>query len=121
MKWKKANPELSEHLERALAPFDCEKRKMFGHPAYFVGSSMFAGIFGDDIFIRLSEDDQKQIFSENDEAAPFEPLKGRIMREYMVLPQAIYDDDEDFEKWLGRAYEYAISLPPKIKKKVKRR
>jgi TfoX/Sxy family transcriptional regulator of competence genes len=120
MKWKKANPELSDHLESALAPFDCDKRKMFGHPAYFVDGNMFAGIFGDDIFIRLSEGDQKKIFSESDEAAQFEPLEGRVMREYVVLPQAIYDDDVDFEKWLSRAYEYAIGLPPKKKKKAKR-
>ncbi len=81
---------------------------------------MFAGIFGDDIFIRLAEDDQKKVFSESDEAAPFEPLEGRVMREYVVLPQAIYDNDEDFERWLRRAYEYASRLPPKIKKKVMR-
>jgi TfoX/Sxy family transcriptional regulator of competence genes len=120
MKWKKANPELSDHLESALASFNCEKRKMFGHPAYFAGGNMFAGIFGDDIFIRLSEADQKKIFSESDEAAPFEPLEGRVMREYVVLPQTIYDDEWDFESWLNHAFEYTSRLPPKIKKKVMR-
>ena len=121
MKWKKANPELSEHLESALAEFDCQRRKMFGHPTFFIRGNMFAGIFGDDVFIRLSEADREAVFKSFDEAAPFEPLEGRVMRQYVVLPQAIYDDSALFHLWLGRAFEYASGLAPKpVKKKVKK-
>ena len=62
---------------------------MFGCPVFFVNSNMFSGVFEDDIFIRLSEKDRKELFSKYDEAAPFEPMKGRKMKEYVVLPESI--------------------------------
>ena len=94
---------------------------MFGHPAFFIRGNMFAGIFGDDIFIRLSSESRDVIFKSFDEAAPFEPLEGRVMRQYVVLPQSIYDDSALFHLWLGRAFEYAFGLAPKpVKKKVKK-
>ncbi|MFQ5976045.1 MAG: TfoX/Sxy family protein [Candidatus Hydrothermarchaeales archaeon] len=119
MKFKKANPEISEFLDNALVSFNCEKRKMFGHPVYFVNRNMFAGVFGDDIFIRLSEADRKEILSLNDEASLFEPLKGRVMKEYVVLPESLYIHRGDFAIWLDRAYGYVLSLPPKKVKKKK--
>ncbi|MFQ5887456.1 MAG: TfoX/Sxy family protein [Candidatus Hydrothermarchaeales archaeon] len=117
MKFKRANPELSEFLDETLASFDCEKRKMFGQSAYFVNRNMFAGVFGDDIFIRLSEADREEILSLYDEAVPFEPMKGRVMREYVVSPDSLYNHSEDFSKWLTRSYNYVSSLPPKKTKK----
>lgn len=55
MPWKKANKELSDFLDGALSSFKCQKKIMFGSPAYFVNTNMFTGVFQDDIFIRLSE------------------------------------------------------------------
>ena len=49
-------------------------------------------------------------------AKPFEPLKGRIMKEYIVVPESLYTDAKSFEEWLKRAHAYAASLPPKVKK-----
>lgn len=117
--WKKANPELSEYLEEALEPFNCEEWKMFGQPAYFVDNNMFAGVFGDDLFIRLSKADREEILSSNDEALHFEPM-GRRMKEYVVLPDSLYNHREDFDKWLNRSYDYVSSLPPKKTKKQRR-
>ena len=117
MKFKKPNHELALHLEEALTGFDCERRKMFGQPAYFVNSNMFAGIFGDEMFIRLSESDREKNFSEYDESALFEPLKGRPMREYVVVPESLYMEDEEFSAWIEAAWSYANSIPPKKKKR----
>ncbi len=55
MVWKKPNEELSKFLEKKISIFNVTKKKMFGFPAYFVNNNMFAGIFEDDLFIRLSE------------------------------------------------------------------
>jgi TfoX/Sxy family transcriptional regulator of competence genes len=90
MPWKKASIELSEYLEAALSSFKCKKKLMFGSPAYFVNSNMFTGVFQDDIFIRLSEQDRSEITASNDEVVPFEPMEGRIMKEYVVLPESLY-------------------------------
>lgn len=93
---------------------------MFGQPAYFISGNMFAGIFGDDIFVRLSERDRQRIMTENDEAAPFEPLEGRPMKEYVVIPDSIYNRPPEFQRWLGLSADYASSLPAKVKKSEKR-
>lgn len=119
MKWKKSSPELGKVLEFALSPFTCQKKMMFGAPVYMVNHNMFVGVHEDHIFIRLSEPDRKKIAASYPQAAPFEPMKGRIMKEYMVIPGALYEDTEAFRGWLRRAGEYASSLPPKEQKKRK--
>jgi len=79
------------------------EKKMFGCPVYFVNNNMFIGVFQDDIFIRLSESDREEILSTYDEATQFEPMKGRKMKEYIVLPESLYNDPEKFEEWLNRS------------------
>jgi TfoX/Sxy family transcriptional regulator of competence genes len=116
VKWKKVSVELSELLEQSLQDFDCQKRMMFGCPAYFVNNNMFTGVHQDNIILRLSEDGQTEIRSKYDEASPFEPMKGRVMKEYVVLPEVLYSDSEDLNQWLNKSYEYVLSLPPKQRK-----
>ena len=115
MAWKKPSEELSRFLEERMAQFDVNKKKMFGCPVYFTNDNMVSGVFENDIFIRLSEQDRKKIISENDEVMPFEPLKGRVMKEYVVLPGSIYNDPEKFHGLLRSSYDYASSLPAKQK------
>ena len=66
--------------------------------------------FLDDIFIRLSEQDRHELVSKYDEAGKFEPIKGRIMKEYLVLPEILYNDPKKFQEWLNRSFQYASSL-----------
>lgn len=120
MTWKKPNEGLMEFLEYTMGAFNCEKKKMFGCPVYFVNNNMFTEVFQDDIFIRLSESDREEILSTYDEATQFEPMKGRKMKEYVVLPESLYNDPEKFQEWLNRSNSYVSSLPikkPKAKKK----
>lgn len=117
MKWKKASEELDELLAGKMAPFLYNKRRMFGSPVYFVKGNMLAGVHQDNIFLRLSPRDKEKILSENDEVTPFEPMEGRVMREYVVLPESIFDRDDLLEEWLERSHAFVSSLPPKKPKK----
>ena len=119
MAWKKPSEELSQFLDERMSSFDVKKKKMFGCPAYFANDNMISGVFENDIFIRLSEHDRKKINSESDEVMPFEPVKGRVMKEYVVLPDSLYNDPEKFHELLRSSYEYVSSLPQKQKKKKK--
>jgi len=121
MAWKKANLEIAALLDEAVARFSPEKKQMFGHPVQFINNNMFAGIFGDDVWIRLSDADQEKIFALNDEVQTFEPLEGRKMREYVVLPESIHGNPEELDKWLQRSYHYVSSLPVKAKKTKRKR
>ena len=113
MVWKKVSPELREQLEKHMLSFDCQRKFMFGSPTYFINNNMFAGIHQDTIMLRLSQKDREEILAKYDEVAPFEPVEGRIMREYVALPESIYDDNDILHEFLNRSYQYALSLPPK--------
>ena len=116
MKWKKPSPELVAYLEDALAGYACEKRPMFGCPSWFVAGNLFAGVFADSILLRLSEPDRAAIAREIDEVAPFEPMPGRPMREYVALPESAVADRRELGRWLARAHAFASSMPAKEKK-----
>lgn len=120
MPWKKASEELTRLLEDHVAGFDVEFRKMFGSPVYFVKGNMFVGVHQDSIMLRLKPLDQEALFDEYDEAMPFEPM-GRRMKEYVLLPPSVYDDDEQMKKWLNISYDHVHSLPVKEKKQRKKK
>jgi TfoX/Sxy family transcriptional regulator of competence genes len=116
MEWEKVTPELKKLLETGMESFSSDKKSMFGAPTYFKNGNMFAGIHGDSIIVRLSDKDIKEVLKTYQQARPFEPVKGRIMREYVELPQAIYDDKTLLANLLTRAHRYASSLPSKVPK-----
>jgi hypothetical protein len=54
VKWIKPPEALKERIESLMQGVECEKRPMFGYPAYFINKNIFAGLFGDKVFLRLS-------------------------------------------------------------------
>jgi hypothetical protein len=115
-KWKPVPEELALSFDQAIAKLDgVERRKMFGYPCAFINGNMFFGCFGDKLMMRLSEDDRKQSL-DTGQFTPFEPMPGRVMREYVEVSGS-FIEDEDFEEWLDRSHGYASSLPPKVKVK----
>ena len=120
MQWEKVTPELNAFLDENMAAFKADKRPMFGASTYFVKGNMFAGIHEDTIILRLSERDRQEIMKTYDEVRPFEPVEGRLMKEYVALPETLYDQPDVFRKWLRRSFEYASSLKPKEKAAAKR-
>ena len=52
---------------------------------------------------------------------PFEPMPGRRMREYMVLPPAFAADAELMRAWLARAFRHTAKLPAKPVRAAARR
>jgi TfoX/Sxy family transcriptional regulator of competence genes len=120
MEWKKASPGMSALLERLIAPYGSEKRTMFGCPAYFVNGNMFAGVFADRIFLRLSAGDREELLGVVDEAEPFAPMKDRVMKEYIALPEPAVAERAVLEAWLDRSFRYARALPVKEKKSLRK-
>lgn len=91
------------------------KRPMFGYPAGFVNGNMFAGTYRDKIVVRLPEADRAALLRHK-RAAVFEPMPGRPMREYVVVPPAIFAKPKVLGGWVERAFRYALTLPPKAKR-----
>jgi TfoX/Sxy family transcriptional regulator of competence genes len=115
-KWRSAPPELVRTFGEAVKPLPgVEVRKMFGYPCAFYNGQMFAGLHQESMILRLSSDDRAG-FLALPGATPFEPMAGRPMREYVVVPASVVDDPSELTPWLDRALAYAASLPPKVAK-----
>ncbi len=120
MKWKKVSPELVELLADSLEHVHCEKKMMFGCPAYFINNNMFSAVHQDSIILRLSEEDREAIFEEYDEIMIFEPMEGRKMREYVVVPEPVYGKASELNSWIQRSVDFVSAMPPKEKKPRKK-
>lgn len=61
---------------RSVVPEDPDVtvRPMFGNLAGFVNGNMFAGLFGADLFVRLSAEDRAELEAAG--GGPFEPMPG---------------------------------------------
>ncbi len=114
MAWKKNSAERIGLLDEAMRSFPCLRKVMFGGPAYFVNDNMFAGLCQDSVILRLSPQDREKLLSAHDGATVFEPMPGRPMKEYVVLPESLYSDSTTMLEWLDRSFHYASSLPPKV-------
>ncbi|MEW5736422.1 MAG: TfoX/Sxy family protein [Thermodesulfobacteriota bacterium] len=121
MPWKKVPQELADHLDSVMADFPSVRKTMFGCPAYFVNGNMFAAAHQENVILRLHEKDREALQRENDEAGPFGPMEGRVMKEYLAVPESLYSDMQEFRRWLARSYEYVKALPEKKKKAAKKR
>jgi len=114
MQWKKTPPELAATFDRA-APKDPKvvRKPMFGYPALFLNGNMFAGTFQDKIVARLPEVERAKALKSG--AKQFEPMPGRPMKEYIVVPAADVAKPAALAKWIERARGYAETLPAKAK------
>lgn len=119
MEWKKPSQELIKLLVDRMGSFSAQKKAMFGSTVYFANGYMFIGVHEDHIFLRLPEDGRKKLLASFKDATQFEPMKGRPMREYMIVPPQLYEDTATFNPWIGRSIDYVMSLPPKAPKTKK--
>jgi TfoX/Sxy family transcriptional regulator of competence genes len=83
---------------------------MFGNYAGFVDGNMFLCLFGDQVAVRLDEAGRAELLAAAD-SQPFEPMPGRPMKEYVVLPEQWRDTPELAEEWVDRSLEYAAAMP----------
>ena len=104
---------LIDRFSRILDRFpQAERRKMFGFPAAFVGGNLATGLYGDGWLVRLGKDEASRLVRDG-EARAFEPMAGRPMTGYVLLPAGVVADDEAVIDWVGRALAYAGTLPAK--------
>lgn len=117
MKWVKASEKIIETFEENIPNLaGLEKRKMFGYPVAFINGNMFMGVHGDSIILRLPDNDRKE-FLKLKSAKQFEPMPGRPMKEYVVIPEWMFDDKFIINSWTEKSFEYVSGLPLKLKGK----
>ena len=122
MNWQKAPEAVMQAFDAALPPDPAvQRRKMFGYPAGFVNGNMFAGVFQDQIVVRLPEAKRADLTKAGGQ--PFAPM-GRAMREYVVVPPSFHENRAALGRWLTEAFRFGLALPvkePKPRKAKARR
>lgn len=114
--WRKSPEDLSAIFRAALPPGPgVERRQMFGYPAAFVNGNMATGLHQDQVIVRLPAAERKVLLAKPG-ARTFEPMPGRPMVEYIVVPPNLVVKAAALHGWIVKAVAYARSLPPKIKK-----
>lgn len=119
MKWRKAPAALVTTFQAALPKGGAaEARQMFGYPAAFVNGNMATGLHQEDLIVRLPET-RRAVLLAKPNARIFEPMPGRAMWEYVVVPPAIVAKPSELRGWIREAVAYAGSLQAKTKTKAK--
>jgi TfoX/Sxy family transcriptional regulator of competence genes len=98
---------------RTLVPDDPSVviRPMFGNIAAFINGNMFAGLFGEDLFVRLSEEGRAAVISQG--GSLFAPMPGRPMKDYVVVPPGWRQNLDPVREWVTRSLALARELPVK--------
>ena len=105
MAWEKSPTELAERFAAVLDRHpELERRKMFGYPAAFLGGHMVTGLHQSNWVARVGD---------LGGAEPFEPMAGRPMKGFAVVPSEAIADDDAIDGWLDRAIAHVRTLPPK--------
>lgn len=115
MKLRKSPEALVAIFDEAMPEPPATKRKMFGFPAGFVNGNMFMGLFEDSMILRLAPESREELIQVHG-GKLFAPMAGRVMKEYVVLPDAILRDRHELSSWVGKALVYGESLVPKAAK-----
>ncbi len=85
---------------------------MFGYPCAWIGGNMMSGLFAEDWWVRVSEPDREALLALPG-AHPFEPMPGRAMGRYVVLPADVAAEDDRIDPWLEKAIDFTRSMPAK--------
>jgi hypothetical protein len=115
--------QMPKHTDQAKARFrsliseapGVEIKPMFGSVGAFVNGNMFAGLFGEDIGVKLDAAGLTEL-RELPGTGPFGPAE-RPMNGWLALPSGL--PDEDVSAWTDRARDHIATLPPKVRKPKK--
>ena len=119
MSFEKSSPERIASFDAAL-PVDSriQKRKMFGYPAAFVNGNFFTGLHEENVVIRLPDGMNKKLPALKG-AGGFDPMGGRPMKAWFVVPKAA-----KLKPLLAAALELVAKLEakkPKAKAKARQK
>jgi hypothetical protein len=104
----KASPKLVARFEDLVEVVpEADRKLVFGCPSCLVGGNMFFGVHATGLFVKLPPADAQELLGVG--GTPFEPMPGRSMGGFFVLPPSLPDQ----EQWVRRSYDYAVTLPSK--------
>jgi hypothetical protein len=104
-KMPELGPETVERFEALAEGFvarGARRSQMFGMPVLKAGDKVFAGTFGDAMTFKLGPEDLEKARTQSG-VESFEPMKGRAMKEWVLVPLAHAKRWQDLAE---RAFSY---------------
>jgi TfoX/Sxy family transcriptional regulator of competence genes len=103
---------LADRVRELLASrSEVSERKMFGGIAFMVAGNMACGVLGEDLIVRLGDEDGERALAE-DGVRPFD-FTGKPMRNIVYVSPERTSDDDGLSEWVDAGADFAASLPPK--------
>lgn len=87
------------------------ERKMFGGLAFMVGGNMACGVIGEDLIVRLGDEDGPKALRE--EGVREFDFTGKAMKSIVYVGPEATTEDDSLAGWVDAGASYAESLPPK--------
>ncbi len=96
-----------DRIAEAFVDRGAARGQMFGMPVLKVRDKVFAGTFGDAMTFKLAPTDlQKALKASGVE--PFEPMKGRAMKEWVLVP---VEHSRSWSRLAEQAFTYLAGSP----------
>lgn len=106
------NEEISARIYRLLRHRKgLTGKKMFGGFAYLLHGNLCCGVREDYLILRVGLDAYPQML-QDPLIREFSPT-GRIMRGWVVVEQAGFEEEDDLRRLITQAVDFTTSLPPK--------
>jgi TfoX/Sxy family transcriptional regulator of competence genes len=103
---------LADQVRELLsARADVSERKMFGGIAFIVGGNMACGVLGEELIVRLGDEEGEKALAE-DGVRPFD-FTGKPMKGIVYVSSERTSDDAGLAEWVDAGADYASSLPAK--------
>lgn len=110
--WAKSSDAIKARFEAGVAGVEgLEQRQMFGYPAAFIGGNLTTSLHRESWIVRLPDAERAELTGQG--WSEFEPMPGRPMRGYVVMPDDVAADPDQARAWVDRAVEFVRTLPPK--------
>jgi TfoX/Sxy family transcriptional regulator of competence genes len=104
--------ELVDRVRELLsARAEVSERKMFGGIAFMVAGNMACGVLGEDLIVRLGEDEAGKALTEEG-IRPFD-FTGRPMKTTVYVSPERTSNEDGLTEWVEAGAAYAASLPAK--------
>lgn len=94
-------------------------KPMFGNLGSFINGNMFAGLFGQQVFVRLPEKERLRMI-EVEGSSEFSPMKGKPMKEYVTIPEKWRVEHEKVRGVLEQSIAWVGEMPEKVPAKKKK-
>jgi TfoX/Sxy family transcriptional regulator of competence genes len=87
------------------------QKKMFGGICYLAEGNMACGIYKEYLIVRVGPEKYEDALQQPNTKV-FD-ITGKVMKGWVMVSEAGYEDDHDLQKWLDQGLAFARSLPPK--------